>query len=308
MLVIPVLDLLDGHAVRAVRGERSAYRPIESPLAATSEPVAVARALLAASGAQTPQTLYVADLGAILGHGAHVETLAALRRALPGTEIWLDAGYADYAAMRALFAAIHHADAAHNTAATSPATTTTPATPAALVPVFGSESLRDIHALREAEDAGHSPILSLDHRAGELLAAGAEHPTQTTSESALFPPNAAHTTTTWWPQRVIAMTLDQVGSYEGPDLRTFERIRASVPAHTTVIGAGGIRDAQDLVRAERAGATAWLVASALHDGRVQPRDLAPCTPATCARADHTNSMPDDEAHTHALRCKETASR
>lgn len=301
MLVIPVLDLLDGHAVRAVRGERSAYRPIESPLAATSEPVAVARALLAASGAQT---LYVADLGAILGHGAHVETLAALRRALPGTEIWLDAGYADYAAMRALFAAIHHADAAHNTAATSAAT---PATPAALVPVFGSESLRDIHALREAEDAGHSAILSLDHRAGELLAAGAEPLSQTTSESALFPLNAAHTTT-WWPQRVIAMTLDQVGSYEGPDLRTFERIRASVPAHTTVIGAGGIRDAQDLVRAEHAGATAWLVASALHDGRMQPADLAPYTPATSARADHTNSMPDDEAHTDALHCKETASR
>jgi phosphoribosylformimino-5-aminoimidazole carboxamide ribotide isomerase len=113
---------------------------------------------------------------------------------------------------------------------------------------------------------------------------------------------------------VIAMTLDHVGSYEGPDLSTFERIRANVPAHTTVIGAGGIRDAHDLVRAEHAGATAWLVASALHDGRIgrvgpmRASDLAPHTPATDARADHTNSMPDDEAHTAALRCKETASR
>lgn len=295
MLVIPVLDLLDGHAVRAVRGERSAYRPIESPLAATSEPVAVARALLAASGAQT---LYVADLGAILGHGAHVATLAALRRALPGTEIWLDAGYANYTAMQAVFAAIRHADAAHDTTATALAALAT------LVPVFGSESLRDLHALREAEDAGHSPILSLDHRAGELLAAGAEHLSQTLSQtatqSALFPSHAAHTVFTWWPHRVIAMTLDQVGSYEGPDLSTFERIRASVPAHTTVIGAGGIRDAQDLARAEQAGATAWLVASALHDGRVRP--------AIDAQADHTNSMPEDDAHTDALRCKETASR
>ena len=30
MQVIPVLDLLDGHVVRAVRGERTAYQPIRS--------------------------------------------------------------------------------------------------------------------------------------------------------------------------------------------------------------------------------------------------------------------------------------
>jgi len=51
MQVIPVLDLLDGHVVRAVRGERAAYLPIRSSLAAGSEPLAIARALLAASDA-----------------------------------------------------------------------------------------------------------------------------------------------------------------------------------------------------------------------------------------------------------------
>ncbi len=63
MQMIPVLDLLDGHAVRAVRGERSRYRPIRSSLCATSEPIAVAQALVAATLART---LYVADLGAIM--------------------------------------------------------------------------------------------------------------------------------------------------------------------------------------------------------------------------------------------------
>ncbi len=75
MQVIPVLDLLDGHAVRAVRGERTRYRPIESSLCATSEPLAVAHALLAATGART---LYIADLGAILQQGDHAGHLAAL--------------------------------------------------------------------------------------------------------------------------------------------------------------------------------------------------------------------------------------
>ena len=61
------------------------------------------------------------------------------------------------------------------------------------------------------------------------------------------------------------MTLDQVGSYDGPDLVTFERIRANAPAHTAVIGAGGIRHRDDMAAAARTGASAWLVASALHD-------------------------------------------
>jgi phosphoribosylformimino-5-aminoimidazole carboxamide ribotide isomerase len=250
MQVIPVLDLLDGHVVRAVRGERAAYRPIQSRLTAGSEPLAIARALLAASGART---LYVADLGAILQRGAHAAQLAALRAALPGIELWLDAGFADYASMRTLFDHIDAIDTidtigqrddhrAHLNLAT-------------LVPVFGTESLRDVHALQSAQTAGLSPILSLDHRAGQLL---------TAAELERSP--------AWWPSRVIAMTLDQVGSYAGPDLGTFERIRASAAAHTTVIGAGGIRNRDDLTAAASTDASAWLVASALHDRQIS---LAP---------------------------------
>ncbi len=240
MQVIPVLDLLDGHVVRAVRGERAAYLPIRSSLAAGSEPLAIARALLAASGART---LYIADLGAILQQRAHVETLAALRAALPGIDIWLDAGYADYPSMQALFARID--------GSSPPA----PHAAAALVPVFGTESLQDIRAPRAAHAAGFSPILSLDHRAGRLLGAPDLH-------------DGAGPARTWWPRRVIAMTLDHVGSYDGPDLVTFEHIRANAPADTEVIGAGGIRDSDDMAAAARTGASAWLVASALHDRRI----------------------------------------
>jgi phosphoribosylformimino-5-aminoimidazole carboxamide ribotide isomerase len=249
MQVIPVLDLLDGQVVRAVRGERSAYRPIQSRLVATSDPLATARALLEASGART---LYIADLGAILQREAHVSTLAALRAALPGIELWLDAGFADYASMRALFERIDDAIAQHGSDAADSHLAT-------LVPVFGTESLRDIHALHAAQRAGLAPILSLDHRAGELLAA-----------------STLDRSSAWWPSRVIAMTLDQVGSYAGPDLATFERLRAQAAAHTTLIGAGGIRNRDDLAAAASTGASAWLVASALHDRQID------CTPSDSA--------------------------
>ncbi|VXC86865.1 1-(5-phosphoribosyl)-5-((5-phosphoribosylamino)methylideneamino) imidazole-4-carboxamide isomerase [Burkholderia sp. 8Y] len=232
MQVIPVLDLLDGHAVRAVRGERSRYRPIQSSLCATSDPVDVARALLAATGAST---LYVADLGAILGRGAHIEALAALRHALgDGIAIWLDAGFSDFASMHALFGRIVRFEP-HAAAAT-------------LVPVFGTETLIEASAIADASAAGYEPILSLDYRGGRAL-------------------GTLHGESAWWPSRVIVMTLDHVGANAGPDLQTFAAVRA-MAGDRGLIGAGGVRHRDDVARIARCGAQGWLVASAIHDRTV----------------------------------------
>jgi phosphoribosylformimino-5-aminoimidazole carboxamide ribotide isomerase len=259
MQVIPVLDLLDAHAVRAIRGDRANYRPIQSSLCASSEPLAVARALLAAS---RTHVLYVADLGAIMSRDADPSTLATLATSLADPrqhdpqraplEIWLDAGYADFPSMLDHFSRIASAiGSTHEHDAI-----------ARIVPVFGSESLRSPDALRAAESAGYAPILSLDHRGGQLIAA----------------PGIADTlrSPSTWPARVIVMTLDQVGADAGPDLDTFGAIREQADqqgelhqqGQRMLIGAGGIRHRDDLDAAARSGADAWLIASALHDGRL----------------------------------------
>jgi phosphoribosylformimino-5-aminoimidazole carboxamide ribotide isomerase len=62
--IIPVVDLKGGVVVRARMGRREEYRPIETPLAPTSDPVDVARGLLSV---HPFATLYVADLDAIAG-------------------------------------------------------------------------------------------------------------------------------------------------------------------------------------------------------------------------------------------------
>jgi phosphoribosylformimino-5-aminoimidazole carboxamide ribotide isomerase len=256
MQVIPVLDLLDGQAVRAVRGERARYRPIESSLCATSEPLAVAHALLDATNTDTfsptlARTLYIADLGAILGQGDHATQVAALLDTLahhPGIEIWLDAGYTNLASMHTLFERIEAARQIR----TRPRAT--------LVPVFGTESLRDPHALRDAEAAGFAPVLSLDHRAGCLIGNHGTPVDPTVAAAVQLTPSA-------WPSRVIVMTLDHVGSYDGPDLTTFAAIQAQA-GERLVMGAGGIRHAADLSAAAQSGAAAWLVASAIHDHRL----------------------------------------
>jgi phosphoribosylformimino-5-aminoimidazole carboxamide ribotide isomerase len=240
MQIIPVVDLMNGQVVRAVRGQRSAYQPVVSALCEGSDPVAVARALCDYAGADT---LYVADLDALTGGAVQLATLSNLLAALPGLELWLDAGFADAAAFARLRAVL----GSHG---------------ARVTPVFASEALATADAARLAlADAGGA-ILSLDRRGGELMdRAGCW------ADPAL------------WPKRVIVMTLDRVGSFEGPDVATLRECARRAP-RVTLIGAGGIRDEDDLRVAEEAGAEAWLTASALHDRRIAPQDRMATTPGS----------------------------
>jgi len=136
MDLVPVIDLQSARVVRARRGERATYQPIVTPLAEGSEPVAIAKALLERTGGRR---LYVADLDAIVHARPQVELIDALLAALPGIELWLDAGFADPAAAAALTAARER-----------------------LTPVLGSESLRVDHLPADA-------VLSLDRRGATLL-------------------------------------------------------------------------------------------------------------------------------------------
>ena len=225
-----MVDVADGRVVRAQRGERASYRPIASPLAAGSDPSVIARALLSRCAPPVAPVLYVADLDAIQGGAPQLQALAALSRAWPGLTLWIDAGFA-------------HAQAAHDLRR-EPALHG-----AAWRAVYGSESIADAAALEEiAADA--QAILSLDCRqARPLDAAGCWRQPQ------------------HWPPTVVVMTLDRVGADAGPDLATFARLRAMAPGRCW-IGAGGVRHAGDLADAAAAGAAGWLVASALHDGRL----------------------------------------
>src|SRR6185436_6503296 len=83
MEIIPVIDLKGGLVVRARLGRRDQYRPIETPLSPTSDPVDVTRGLLSVFRFRT---LYVADLDAIEHTGDSRATLARLKAAFPQLE------------------------------------------------------------------------------------------------------------------------------------------------------------------------------------------------------------------------------
>lgn len=230
MILIPVIDLMQGQAVRAVRGDRKAYRPIVSTLCAGSDPVVVARALCAHCDSNR---LYAADLDALTGGQAQVDVLRRILQAMPGIEFWVDAGFADAdAAVRLRERVGPSADR--------------------IVTIFASESLRSRDELARCFADREAGVLSLDRRDGQRLdAAGCWELPQL------------------WPSRVIVMTLERVGADAGPDLTTLREVQGRSPT-TRLVGAGGIRHAADLDAARDAGAYAWLVASALHDGRLPP--------------------------------------
>ena len=94
MEVIPVLDLKEGVVVHARMGRRDQYRPIETPLASTSNPVDVARGLLAV---HPFETFYIADLDAIESAGDNDAALTRLKTELPNLVFWVDNGVADLA-------------------------------------------------------------------------------------------------------------------------------------------------------------------------------------------------------------------
>jgi phosphoribosylformimino-5-aminoimidazole carboxamide ribotide isomerase len=87
--VVGVIDLKDGTAVHAVRGERERYRPIGDPLS-------LARRFREALGLDE---LYVADLDAISGGGENDGVIRALARE---ARIMVDAGVSEPERARAL--------------------------------------------------------------------------------------------------------------------------------------------------------------------------------------------------------------
>lgn len=231
MDIIPVIDLKAGQVVHARRGDRAQYRPIETPLSRSADPVAVAEGLMALHAFSR---LYIADLDAIAGTGDNQGDVAAIQRAFPALELWTDRGVGTAAAVQA-WRGRHLGPA-----------------------VLGSESAADLATLLDLIDAGGADaILSLDYR-GEAIQG----------------PRAILECPARWPRRVVAMTLARVGSGEGPDLLRLAAIKALAGPNRAVYAAGGVRDAGDLDALVTQGIAGALVATSLHDGRIDAATLA----------------------------------
>lgn len=250
MQIVPVIDLRQGQVVRGIAGRRSEYRPLISQLAANSQPTTVAISYLERFGLRE---FYLADLDAIES-GSPQQAAWSELQAL-GCPLWIDAG-------RYLLTSepqIQPCDSAPPVRW-----------------ILGLESLADLAeieafaAVLRAASAGadhEQLIFSLDLRQRalntriETIRRGGVHELIARVQDAGF-------------GRLIVLDLADVGVNAGVStLDLVSDLRSRYPALHLTAG-GGVRGKADLAALRAAGAHAVLIASALHDGRLTPEDLA----------------------------------
>lgn len=239
MFILPVLDLLNGVVVRGVAGRRETYRPVESQICSSAEPLAVAKAFRNHFGLER---LYVADLDAILRQIPNFDTYRLLADA--GFGVSVDAGVGNVRQAEALLEA--RAEAVISGLESTPS----PELLQALVHACGPQRV----------------VFSLDLQAGRPLVGGRFWEGMTPLQIAeLVIENGI--------ERLIVLDLAQVGVSGGlSTLELCKEIQKRAP-HVELITGGGVRDADDLRVVAESNIHGVLIASALHNGRLTRRDL-----------------------------------
>ena len=239
--IIPVIDLMNGLAVRGVAGRRDQYRPIISQLTPSAKLLDVAAALVERFH---PQEIYLADLDAIEGKD-HASTVLSELGSL-SKSVWIDAG------IRSVDQALELAEAGFKSIVVGLETVPNPQVLEAIVHRIGPERV----------------IFSMDFKASQLLG----NALAWQLESVTAPLSIAERIHSLGIRQLIVLDLAQVGMNAGTGTEELCRSLASTYPDLEVITGGGIRDVEDLRRLEGHGVRGALVASALHDGRIQPSD------------------------------------
>lgn len=233
MKVLPVLDVKNGEAVHAVAGDRSRYRPVESVLASTSDPLALARGFRDRLGLNE---VYLADLDAIEGAEPAWELYRALLR--DDFALMVDAGIRDR----------HLALALRETGVRSVV--------AALETLAGPERIPDL-----VEAVGPRwLVLGLDLKEGRPLGDPRVWGMRDAASIAAAALSKGVT-------RFLVLDLSRVGTGSGPPLEPVKAVAARCAA-AQVLAGGGIRHPADLRALASAGASMALVATALHTGAI----------------------------------------
>ena len=89
MLIIPVIDLMNGQVVHAKQGLRNQYQPIQSMLSSSTTPKAVLSSFLEL---YPFKVIYIADLNAIQKKGTNQQVILELALENQQCDFWIDAG------------------------------------------------------------------------------------------------------------------------------------------------------------------------------------------------------------------------
>ena len=237
MKIIPVLDLLNGIAVHAMRGERNKYRPLESVLSPSPDPLELAKVFDSLGFDE----LYAADLDAIL---KDEEDFSVFTRIASETDLTLmvDAGISDLTRAKKVLEA-----GASNV-------------------IIGTETLTDLGFAGEAVRAlgEDRVIVSVDLKGGELLS-------RSESIRSMNPLRLVEALEEMGVARVIVLDLSRVGSEQGANMGIVEEVLEKTGVE--VITGGGMQGIKDLDEARGLGVSGALIATVLHNGKLTAAEL-----------------------------------
>ncbi|MBN1245462.1 hypothetical protein JXA31_07710 [Candidatus Bathyarchaeota archaeon] len=236
MKILPVIDILGGIVVHAVRGKRKEYMPLKSVLSSSTDPVDVAAALKAFGFGE----LYVADLDAITGGQPNFSLLERIVDKT-GFELMVDAGVTSLEKAEVLKSHVSKV-------------------------VIGTETLPSASFVAEAVEyfGSERVIVSLDLM-GDKILSGFELGKLAEPITFLRELEALRVS------QIIVLDLARVGSGDGVNIAFLREVLSKIRAEVFV--GGGVRDVQDLVDLKDLGVFGVLVATALHSGEISPYDL-----------------------------------
>lgn len=232
MRVIPVIDILNGIVVHAVKGKRKDYQPLQSILCKTIDSIEVAKAFKTLGFSE----LYIADLDAITGGFLNFQVYNEIVKET-GLELIVDAGVTDLDRARKLL------DCGVSKI------------------VIGTETLKSKDFVNEAVRLFGSEriIISLDLKGEKVLVQsvfdGSKNPIRLLCE---FKKIGVST--------VIVLDLSRVGSSEGVNEDFLKKVLKAVTMDVYV--GGGVTDLEDLINLKKLGLSGVLVATALHSGKI----------------------------------------
>jgi phosphoribosylformimino-5-aminoimidazole carboxamide ribotide isomerase len=235
--IIPVIDILDGIVVHAVRGIRKEYQPLKSVLCPSTDPVDVARALKEFGFAE----MYVADLDAITGGHTNFSVFQRIADET-GFELMVDAGITDLArAKRVLESRVSKV-------------------------IIGTETLGSIGFVAEAVEffGSEKIVVSLDLMGDKVLS-------KLEFDKSKDPVVLLREFQKMGVAQIIVLDLARVGSAEGVNLPVLKRMLMN--HNVKVLVGGGVRNIRDLVELKNLGVSGALLATALHSGRITLEEL-----------------------------------
>lgn len=243
-----------GQVVLAAGGNREEYRPVHSKLTHSSAPRDVAKAMFCQTGCKH---LYLADIDSFAGAEPNWQIFNELLQM--GFELWIDANW---------LVRNRHQQISEKIAS-----------PESVKIILSSETMQyldQFSRLGELVSAGLSPIFSLDKKGHSII-------TQPGELNKLCPFELIHRAYIQGVRDLIVLDLDSVGTMQGfadhdsPLYSLMHEISQELPDLKLSSG-GGVRSAKDAQRMLDTGCQHVLVASAIHDCRFTPDDVANLRP------------------------------